>query len=82
MAACSDYFLTAICGDKAANGTTEPQDTANHITIELQYVTIRGFMPLLDYAYSSDLRVKAADVIDVLSAASYMQMFGVSVASS
>lgn len=78
MAACSDYFLTAICGDKAANGGEAPQDTTSPITIELQYVTIRGFMPLLDYAYSSDLRVKAADVIDVLSAASYMQMFSVS----
>ena len=76
MAACSDYFLTAICGDKADQQKT--QDTTSPITIELQYVTIRGFVPLLDYAYTSDLRVKAADVIDVLSAASYMQMFSVS----
>ncbi|XP_078491580.1 uncharacterized protein zf(c2h2)-65 [Ciona intestinalis] len=80
MAACSDYFLNAVCGGKStASVTVSP---AGHMTIEMQYVTMRGFAPLLEYAYSSELRANASDVIDVLSAASYMQMFNVANACS
>ena len=79
MAACSDYFLTAICGGKStASVSVSDGASGSHMTIELQYVTMRGFAPLLEYAYTSELNVNASDVIDVLSAASYMQMFDVS----
>jgi len=83
MAACSDYFLATICGAKnspSVSVTNGPN--GEHITIELKYVTVRGFTPLLEYAYSSDLHVNSSDVIDVLSAASYMQMFNVSIAQA
>ena len=79
MAACSDYFLTAICGGKStASVSVSDGPSGSHMTIELQYVTMRGFAPLLEYAYTSDLTVNSSDVIDVLAAASYMQMFDVS----
>ena len=77
MAACSDYFLTAICGSKS-NGSESASDADNNMIVELQYVTMRGFAPLLEYAYTSELNVKASDIIDVLAAASYMQMIDVS----
>lgn len=76
MAACSDYFLNAICGGKTTATVTAGEQ--GYITVDLEHVTLRGFAPLLDYAYTSNLQVNATDVIDVLSAASYMQMFKVS----
>ena len=79
MAACSNYFLTAILGGKStASVSITEGPNGSHMTVELQYITLRGFSPLLDYAYTSELNVSASDVIDVLAAASYMQMFDVS----
>ncbi|CAK8692512.1 unnamed protein product [Clavelina lepadiformis] len=61
MAACSDYFLTAICGGKStASVSVSNGASGSHMTIELQYVTLRGFAPLLEYAYTSDLNVNAS----------------------
>lgn len=74
MAASSNYLLAAMRSEKAVVSVADQ----NHTTIELDHVTTRGFAPLLDYAYTSELSVGAGDVIDVLAAASYMQMFDVS----
>lgn len=75
MAACSDYFLNAICGGKTT--ATVSTGSRGYVTVDLEHVTLRGFAPLLEYAYTANLQVNASDVIDVLSAASYMQMFKV-----
>nr|XP_039259242.1 zinc finger and BTB domain-containing protein 46-like [Styela clava] len=80
MAASSDYFLNAICGGKTTATVTPGEH--GYITVDLEHVTLRGFVPLLEYAYTANLQVNASDVIDVLSAASYMQMFKVANACS
>jgi len=70
--------MTAILGGRSTASVSITDSAAgSHMSVELQYVTIRGFAPLLDYAYTSELIVNACDVIDVLAAASYMQMFEV-----
>lgn len=73
MAACSDYFLNALCGGKST-AIVRIDRTAGHMIVELEHVTVRGFTPLIEYAYTSNLQAAASDVIDVLQAASFLQM--------
>lgn len=69
LACCSDFFRSALLG----RGPEEPDP----VVLELHHVTVSGFTPLLEYAYTSTLSISTENIIDVLAAASYMQMFSV-----
>lgn len=68
LAACSDFFRTKLVGQ------TEDE---NKNVLDLHHVTVTGFIPLLEYAYTATLSINTENIIDVLAAASYMQMFSV-----
>lgn len=68
LACCSDFFRSKLLG--------RPEDEDKFV-LELHHVTVSGFAPLLDYAYTSTLSISTENIIDVLAAASYMQMFAV-----
>ncbi|CAM9139971.1 unnamed protein product [Lampetra planeri] len=55
-------------------GRPEEEDK---FVLDLHHVTVSGFAPLLEYAYTSTLSISTENIIDVLAAASYMQMFAV-----
>ncbi|KAI1893464.1 hypothetical protein AGOR_G00123990 [Albula goreensis] len=67
LACCSDFFRSKLLG--------RPDD--HHEVLDLHHVTVSGFTPLLEYAYTSTLSINTENIIDVLAAASYMQMFAV-----
>ncbi|XP_057564050.1 zinc finger and BTB domain-containing protein 44-like [Hippopotamus amphibius kiboko] len=73
LAACSDFFRTKLVGQAEGENKT---------VLDLHYVTVTGFIPLLEYAYTATLSINTENVIDVLAAASYMQMFSVASACS
>ncbi|XP_035676248.1 B-cell lymphoma 6 protein-like isoform X1 [Branchiostoma floridae] len=64
LAACSDYFCSAV-------PSFQP---GTHKTVNLPNVTPEGFEQVLDFVYTASLRLSAANVLDVLSAASYVHM--------
>ncbi|XP_056468367.1 zinc finger and BTB domain-containing protein 44 isoform X1 [Gadus chalcogrammus] len=68
LACCSDFFRTKLVG------RSEEEDK---FVLDLHHVTVSGFTPLLEYAYTSTLSISTENIIDVLAAASYMQMFAV-----
>ncbi|XP_023564840.1 zinc finger and BTB domain-containing protein 44 [Octodon degus] len=68
LAACSSFFRTRLVGQA---------EDENKGVLDLHHVTAAGFMPLLEYAYTATLSVNTENIIDVLAAASYMQMFNV-----
>lgn len=72
LACCSEFLRAQL---SAAEEEGEGQD--GHPVLDLHHVTVAGFAPLLDYAYSSTLSISTENIIDVLAAASYMQMFAV-----
>ncbi|XP_061072156.1 zinc finger and BTB domain-containing protein 44 [Conger conger] len=67
LACCSDFFRSKLLG--------RPDE--HHDVLDLHHVTVSGFTPLLEYAYTSTLSINTENIIDVLAAASYMQMFAV-----
>ncbi|KAJ8368229.1 hypothetical protein SKAU_G00082570 [Synaphobranchus kaupii] len=67
LACCSDFFRSKLL--------SRPGD--HHNVLDLHHVTVSGFTPLLEYAYTSTLSINTENIIDVLAAASYMQMFAV-----
>ncbi|XP_041948666.1 zinc finger and BTB domain-containing protein 44 isoform X1 [Alosa sapidissima] len=74
LACCSDFLrakLTGKAGDDDRRGEEERP------VLDLHHVTVAGFAPLLEYAYTSTLSISTENIIDVLAAASYMQMFAV-----
>ncbi|XP_060643704.2 zinc finger and BTB domain-containing protein 44 isoform X2 [Anolis sagrei] len=68
LAACSDFFRSKLVG--------QADDDSKNV-LDLHHVTVTGFMPLLEYAYTATLSINTENIIDVLAAASYMQMFSV-----
>lgn len=68
LACCSDFFRSKLLG--------RPEDEDKFV-LDLHHVTVSGFAPLLEYAYTSTLSISTENIIDVLAAASYMQMFAV-----
>ncbi|XP_068096488.1 zinc finger and BTB domain-containing protein 44 isoform X2 [Hyperolius riggenbachi] len=68
LAACSEFFRTKLVG--------QAEESAQCV-LELHHVTVTGFIPLLEYAYTATLSINTENIIDVLAAASYMQMFSV-----
>ncbi|XP_077820818.1 zinc finger and BTB domain-containing protein 44 isoform X10 [Macaca mulatta] len=68
LAACSDFFRTKLVGQA---------EDENKNVLDLHHVTVTGFIPLLEYAYTATLSINTENIIDVLAAASYMQMFSV-----
>lgn len=70
LACCSDFFRSKLLG--------RPEDEQHaESVLDLNHVTVSGFAPLLEYAYTSTLSISTENIIDVLAAASYMQMFAV-----
>ncbi|MFT7800848.1 zinc finger and BTB domain-containing protein 46-like isoform X1 [Arapaima gigas] len=63
----SRYFKTLYCQVKKS---TEQQATITHLDI----VTAQGFKTILDFMYSAHLALTSKNVIEVMSAASYLQM--------
>lgn len=68
LACCSEFFRSKLLG--------RPEDEEKFV-LDLHHVTVSGFAPLLEYAYTSTLSISTENIIDVLAAASYMQMFTV-----
>ncbi|KAJ8401714.1 hypothetical protein AAFF_G00376850 [Aldrovandia affinis] len=68
LACCSEFLRTKLVGKP---------DEADKFVLDLHHVTVSGFTPLLEYAYTSTLSINTENIIDVLAAASYMQMFAV-----
>ncbi|XP_029429267.1 zinc finger and BTB domain-containing protein 44 isoform X2 [Rhinatrema bivittatum] len=68
LAACSEFFRSKLVGQS---------DDNNQCVLDLHHVTVTGFIPLLEYAYTATLSINTENIIDVLAAASYMQMFSV-----
>ncbi|MGH0176510.1 UNVERIFIED_CONTAM: hypothetical protein FKN15_013007 [Acipenser sinensis] len=68
LASCSEFFRTKLVGK------LQEEDKC---VLDLNHVTVSGFTPLLEYAYTSTLTLNTENIIDVLAAASYMQMFTV-----
>ncbi|KAG2461753.1 zinc finger and BTB domain-containing protein 46 isoform X2 [Polypterus senegalus] len=62
----SRYFKTLYCQVKK----TSDQATITHLDI----VTAQGFKTILDFMYSAHLALTSKNVIEVMSAASYLQM--------
>ncbi|KAK1787799.1 hypothetical protein P4O66_016284 [Electrophorus voltai] len=80
LACCSDFLKAKLSSklghrDDDMAGTTGAE--ADKPVLDLHHVTVAGFAPLLEYAYTSTLSISTENIIDVLAAASYMQMFGV-----
>ncbi|KAI7794692.1 putative zinc finger and BTB domain-containing protein 46-like, partial [Triplophysa rosa] len=63
----SRYFKTLYCQVKKSS---EQQATITHLDI----VTAQGFKSILDFMYSAHLALTSKNVIEVMSAASYLQM--------
>ncbi|XP_034403893.1 zinc finger and BTB domain-containing protein 44 isoform X2 [Cyclopterus lumpus] len=68
LACCSEFFRSKLVG--------RPEEEDKFV-LDLHHVTVSGFAPLLEYAYTSTLAISTENIIDVLAAASYMQMFAV-----
>ncbi|KAM6958629.1 zinc finger and BTB domain-containing protein 44 [Aplochiton taeniatus] len=68
LACCSEFFRSKLVGRP---------DEEEKFVLDLHHVTVSGFTPLLEYAYTSTLSISTENIIDVLAAASYMQMFAV-----
>ncbi|TDH15241.1 hypothetical protein EPR50_G00029540 [Perca flavescens] len=67
LACCSEFFRSKLVG----------RLEEDNFVLDLHHVTVSGFAPLLEYAYTSTLSISTENIIDVLAAASYMQMFAV-----
>ncbi|XP_029290939.1 zinc finger and BTB domain-containing protein 46 isoform X2 [Cottoperca gobio] len=65
----SRYFKTLYCQVKKG-AETHHQTTVTHLDI----VTATGFKAILDFMYSAHLALTSKNVIEVMSAASYLQM--------
>lgn len=65
LAACSDYFRAMF---------TDAMRESRQQEISLNGVTARGIELLLNFAYTSKLELNVANIHDVLSAASHIQM--------
>ncbi|XP_061574695.1 zinc finger and BTB domain-containing protein 44 [Cololabis saira] len=68
LACCSEFFRSKLVGRPGEE---------DKFVLDLHHVTVSGFAPLLEYAYTSTLSISTENIIDVLAAASYMQMFAV-----
>ncbi|XP_023672059.1 zinc finger and BTB domain-containing protein 44 isoform X2 [Paramormyrops kingsleyae] len=68
LACCSEFLRSKLVGRP---------DNDDKVVLDLHHVTVSGFTPLLEYAYTSTLSINTENIIDVLAAASYMQMFAV-----
>ncbi|XP_063059568.1 zinc finger and BTB domain-containing protein 44 isoform X2 [Engraulis encrasicolus] len=82
LACCSDFLRAKLTGKGGGGGGQEEEDDRRLVeedrpVLDLHHVTVAGFAPLLDYAYTSTLSISTENIIDVLAAASYMQMFAV-----
>ncbi|KAL2094964.1 hypothetical protein ACEWY4_009683 [Coilia grayii] len=73
LACCSDFLRAKLTGKGGEDGRREEERPV----LDLHHVTVAGFAPLLEYAYTSTLSISTENIIDVLAAASYMQMFAV-----
>ncbi|XP_030648773.1 zinc finger and BTB domain-containing protein 44 [Chanos chanos] len=76
LACCSDFLRAKLSG-KLSEEEDGAGGEADKSVLDLQHVTVAGFAPLLEYAYTSTLSINTENIIDVLAAASYMQMFAV-----
>ncbi|XP_066515199.1 zinc finger and BTB domain-containing protein 44 isoform X2 [Hoplias malabaricus] len=74
LACCSDFLRTKLSGKLCEEDSGTEDDK---LVLDLHHVTVAGFAPLLEYAYTSTLSISTENIIDVLAAASYMQMFAV-----
>ncbi|KAJ8412254.1 hypothetical protein AAFF_G00145210 [Aldrovandia affinis] len=69
LLASSRYFKTLYCQARKGGGS-EPHATVTRLDI----VTAMGFRVILDFVYSARLALTGENVIEVMSAASYLQM--------
>ncbi|XP_028840428.1 zinc finger and BTB domain-containing protein 44 isoform X2 [Denticeps clupeoides] len=74
LACCSDFLRAKLSGKPSEGEGRRAEDKP---VLDLHHVTVAGFAPLLEYAYTSTLSISTENIIDVLAAASYMQMFAV-----
>ncbi|XP_017557272.1 zinc finger and BTB domain-containing protein 44 isoform X1 [Pygocentrus nattereri] len=74
LACCSDFLKAKLSGKLSEEEAGAEDDKP---VLDLHHVTVAGFAPLLEYAYTSTLSISTENIIDVLAAASYMQMFAV-----
>ncbi|KAG4067485.1 hypothetical protein HA402_002762 [Bradysia odoriphaga] len=65
LAACSDYFRAMF---------TDAMKESTQSEISVSGISARGIELMLDYAYTSKIELNSANILDVLSAASYVQM--------
>ncbi|KAI1890254.1 hypothetical protein AGOR_G00151820 [Albula goreensis] len=73
LLASSRYFRTLYCGGRKGHaGTADPHATVT--VTHLDIVTATGFRTILDFVYSARLALSGRNVIEVMSAASYLQM--------
>ena len=61
LAACSDFFRTKLVGQA---------EDENKNVLDLHHVTVTGFIPLLEYAYTATLSINTENIIDVLAGCS------------
>uniref|UniRef100_UPI00358E5392 zinc finger and BTB domain-containing protein 46-like isoform X1 n=1 Tax=Myxine glutinosa TaxID=7769 RepID=UPI00358E5392 len=75
LCASSRYFKSLFSGsgsEDLSNGIAG--EGGKPMTVELEIGTARGFVVLLDFVYSARLGLAGDNVIEVMSAASYLQM--------
>ncbi|XP_064160084.1 zinc finger and BTB domain-containing protein 46-like [Anguilla rostrata] len=76
LLASSRYFKTLYCQARKVPGAGpgDAQATAATTVTHLDIVTAAGFRVILDFIYSARLALTSRNVIEVMSAASYLQM--------
>lgn len=65
LAACSSFFRALF---------TEPMKESTQKEIDLRGITEKGMELIIEYAYTSKIKIDIQNVTDILSAASYCQM--------
>ncbi|XP_019616367.1 PREDICTED: zinc finger and BTB domain-containing protein 44-like [Branchiostoma belcheri] len=72
LAGCSQWFYSKFVDQLSPRLTlTSP---AQPTIVSLNELTLKGFEPILEFAYTSRIRLTSSNVFDILSAASYLQM--------
>eukprot|EP00058_Branchiostoma_floridae_P007820 XP_002593308.1 hypothetical protein BRAFLDRAFT_123646 [Branchiostoma floridae] len=72
LAGCSQWFYSKFVDQLSPRLTLT--NSAHTSIISLNELTLKGFEPILEFAYTSKIRLTSSNVFDILSAASYLQM--------
>ncbi|CAH1244735.1 ZNF582 [Branchiostoma lanceolatum] len=73
LAGCSQWFYSKFV-DQLQSPRLTLSNSAQPCIISLNELTLKGFEPILEFAYTSRIRLTSSNVFDILSAASYLQM--------